>query len=160
VHYEDAPYCLIPHATRLRLDQLGSYVRSEHDAGLSPAGDASAWLATSKAYAGTALMRNLEPWPLRWLAVPVVSAYLYRLMRLHRRRAGMPAGGWTLQSSVFPLAASDFSRKLQAMALYRSQFREFFVDTADCTRLATDYGQQSVGEAVPMERYWTLTPAA
>jgi hypothetical protein len=73
IHYEDAPYCLIPHATRLRLDELGVYPHAADDLSLAPMGALKAWWQTAMAYADTALMKNLRPWILR-LPVPADGA--------------------------------------------------------------------------------------
>jgi len=157
LYYEDAPYCLLPHTTRYRLDELGLYPRGLEDLSLAPTGAWRAWWQTAMAYADTALMKNLKPWLVRQSAIPVVSVYLYRLMALHRRLAAAPTKPWALQPQVRSVE-EVFPRKLEAMALYRSQFREFFADLADCEQLYTSYAAQMPRQYGPVERYWKLAP--
>lgn len=159
IHYEDAPYCLIPHATRYRLNELGTYPLQAGDRSLAPTGEWSAWWSTSMAYADTALMKNLRPRIVRWFAVPVVSIYLYRHMALHRRLAAITPQRWTLQPHIRPIG-DVFVRKLEAMTLYHSQFREFFTDREDCERLYTAYASLTQLQNGPIERYWKLRPTA
>ncbi len=152
LYYEDAPYCLIPHTTRYRLNELGAYSWDENDASLTPSSELRAWWQCAMAYADTALMKNLKPWIVRQSAIPVVSFYLYRLMALHRHCAKQrPNRQWI--PVVMPLG-SHFDRKLAAMTLYRSQFREFFSDEADCKASLFDYAARMSERAGPVERYW------
>lgn len=159
IHYEDAPYCLIPHATRYRLNELGAYPIQENDFSLAPTPEWRAWRSAAMAYAGTALMKNLRPRIVRWFAVPVVSYYLFRLMALHRRLAAASPRPRRLQPVVHPLEGV-FARKLLAMALYRSQFREFFADNRDCEKLYMAYAARMRLRDGPIERYWKLEPTA
>ncbi len=157
IHYEDAPYCLIPHATRHRLNELGAYPLQQDDFTLAPVPEGRAWRATVAAYADTALMRNLRPAVVRWAALPVVGVYLYRLIALHRRLAATSSPSRRLEPQVSALG-DVFARKLQAMDLYGSQFREFFADTADCERLYRAYAARIGYAGGPVERYWTIRP--
>jgi LmbE family N-acetylglucosaminyl deacetylase len=152
IHFEDAPYCLIPHATRLRLDELGTYPCAADDLSLAPISALNAWWQTAMAYADTALMKNLRPWIVRKSAIPAVSFYLYRLMALHRRHAGQ-APDRKLEPIIMPIAA-HFERKVEAMALYRSQFREFFSSRDDCITMLSAYAERIRPHGGPLERYW------
>ncbi len=159
IHYEDAPYCLLPHTTRYRLDELGAYPREAGDLSLAPCGEGRAWWQTAMAYADTALMKNLRPWIVRQSAVPVVSFYLYRLMALHRRLARRCPLSQALQPSVRSVA-DVFASKLEAMALYHSQFQEFFADTVDCENIYQRYAAQMPHQVGPVERYWKFISQA
>ncbi len=158
IHYEDAPYCLIPHAARHRLNELGAYPRQPNDSTLAPVPEGRAWRETVTAYADTALMKNLRPAVVRWSALPVVGIYLYRLIALHRRLAATASPSRHLDAQVSVLD-EVFARKTQAMALYASQFREFFADAADCERLYTAYAAGIGFAGGPVERYWTIRPS-
>lgn len=159
IYYEDAPYCLIQHATKYRLQELGRYQGAAGDRSLAPAGWASeAWQA-AMAYADTALMRNLKPWIVRSCAVPVVSIYLFRLMAYHRRLAAASHPRFSLAPRVAPMS-DGFMHKLQAMALYTSQFREFFAGMDDCAASYAAYSRRITARDGQVERYWTLASAA
>lgn len=159
IHYEDAPYCLIPHATRYRINELGRQHADPQDKTLAPVNALQAWWAAAKGYASTALMKNLKPWPVRLAAVPVVSFYLYRLISLHRKTARQHPPHLTLTPlALTPLPSAAFARKLQAMALYPSQFQEFFAGPQDCARLYALYARQIHPALSPLERYWRITP--
>lgn len=150
--YEDAPYCCIPHSTRYRLDELAIYPRAPNDLSLAPTNELRAWWQAAMSYADTALMKNLKPWIVRQFAVPVVSAYLYRLMALHRKQASAVPQR-RLTPRVMPIAA-QFDRKVEAMALYRSQFREFFFGQEDCRGTLMTYANRIQEGAGPVERFW------
>lgn len=152
LYYEDAPYCCIPHSTRYRLNELGTYPRAPSDLSLAPTNEIRAWWQSSMSYADTALMRNLQPWIVRKFAVPVVSVYLYRLMALHRKRAEA-APKLRLEPLVMPTAAR-FGRKVDAMALYGSQFAEFFSSREDCVATLNGYARRITGGVGVVERYW------
>lgn len=158
--YEDLPYGLLPNATRLRLGELGTPsaqatdVRSLYRHDLIPA-----WLVTVAAYRQTAMMRNLKPWPLQWLALPVVAAYLWNLMFRHARvqdvadtgdGSNVPAFAWIPELRSLPDGGVP---KARAMMLYESQFREFFLCQADCERQLCA-GASAAGAA---ERFWRRT---
>ena len=159
LYYEDAPYCCIPHSTRYRLNELATYPRAPNDLSLAPSNELRAWWQSAMSYAGTTLMKNLEPWIVRQFAVPVVSFYLYRLMAMHRQRESS-APKRRMEPLVMPIAG-QFDSKVQAMALYSSQFREFFSSPEDCVATLMAYADRTQGGAGPLERYWvarTPTP--
>jgi LmbE family N-acetylglucosaminyl deacetylase len=151
--YEDVPYCLIPHATRHRLDELADYRPDPADRSLAPVGRIREWWQASRAYADTAMMRNLQPWIVRQFAVPVVSMYLFRLLALHRRQAAGSSRRLRLEPLIKPLG-DELAGKLEAMALYRSQFGEFFSDRDDCLTSLAAYARWSAPRSGPLERYW------
>lgn len=152
LYYEDAPYCCIPHSTRYRLNELATYPRASNDLSLASTNEIRAWWQSSMAYADTALMKNLKPWIIRQFAVPAVIFYLYRLMALHRNQASATPKR-RLQPLVMPIAG-QFERKVEAMALYRSQFKEFFSSREDCIATLMGYASRSQGGVGPVERYW------
>lgn len=157
-YYEDAPYCGIPHSTRYRLNELGVYPRDSDDHSLAPINETRAWWQSSAAYANTALMRNLQPWIVRKFAVPVVGFYLYRLMALHR--GGLPQRPMKRSlSSQLVSIEEQFDAKVEAMALYRSQFREFFSDRDDCVATLLGYGRSIEPGTGRVERYWQISAA-
>lgn len=150
--YEDAPYCCIPHSTRYRLNEIATYPRESTDRTLAPINEVRAWWETSMAYADTALMKNLRPWLVRKFAVPAVSFYLFRLMALHRWRA-VASSKIGLTPVLLPISG-EFERKVDAMALYKSQFNEFFAGRDDCIATSRDYGHRIGAGSGLMERYW------
>ena len=153
-YYEDAPYCCIPHSTRYRLNELGKYEHAAENLSLAPTNELRAWLQSSMAYAGTALMKNLTPWIVRQIAVPVVGFYFYRLMALHRKQANVPPKR-RLQAHVIPIVG-EFDSKVEAMALYRSQFKEFFKGHEDCSSMLSSYANRIRDGIGHMERYWAF----
>jgi LmbE family N-acetylglucosaminyl deacetylase len=154
-YYEDLPYGLLPHATRLRLAELGLQHPAETDASLAAQSSGKAWRQTTLAYARTAMVRNLEPWIIRQLAVPVVAAYLHRLMASHQRAAqtAVPRP-WVARTVSID---QEFGLKLQAMALYRSQFSEFFLGIDDGVGSLRRYAAQFHPSAMA-ERFWRVSP--
>lgn len=153
--YEDAPYCCIPHSTRYRLDELATYPHDVKDQTLAPVGARLAWRQASSAYAQTALMKNLKPWIVRVFAIPVVSFYLHRLMERHRK-----VSAYSQKNSLRPISlpiSQQFDRKVEAMALYTSQFNEFFSSRKDCEDTLRAYTERMCG-VVPtpqiVERFW------
>jgi LmbE family N-acetylglucosaminyl deacetylase len=152
LYYEDAPYCCLPHATRYRLNDVASYPRAANDIGLQPVHELRAWWQAAMAYANTALMKNLQPWIVRQCAVPAVSYYLFRLMANHRQTA-RSAAQRNLQPILVPIT-DQLERKVDAMALYRSQFGEFFSSRQDCIDTLAAYAKGMGKTAV--ERYWVV----
>lgn len=152
LYYEDAPYCCIPHSTRYRLNELAIYPRAPNDVSLAPTNELLAWWQSAMAYADTALMKNIKPWIVRQFAVPVVSVYLYRLMALHRNLAD-PTATRHLEPLVMPIAG-QFASKVDAMALYRSQFQEFFSSREDCIATLMTYANCIQDGDGPVERFW------
>lgn len=157
LHYEDAPYCCIPHATRYRLDDMATYPSDRHDISLQPSRASQAWWQAASAYANTALMKNLQPWIVRQCAVPAVGFYLWRLMARHRRLA-RSAEKRALQPVITPIT-EQFEHKVSAMALYRSQFGEFFTSHQDCVASLTSYARTMRFDEGVAERYWLETTA-
>jgi len=155
--YEDQPYALFAHATWLRLLETGQLPTSGLTADLASSAFGEAWRRTAAQYARSAMVRNLRPAPVRWLAVPVVAWYLRGLMRAHWPEGSRATGGrWRVEHSV---AWVDLEMKVDAMALYRSQFREFFVDRHDCLmQLRAHASSQGVAGGAA-ERLWRLDPA-
>lgn len=153
-YYEDAPYCCIPHATRYRLNDIASYHRQSADASLAPTYELRAWWQAAKAYTNTALMRNLQPWIMRQVAVPVVSFYLFRLMSDHRSVA-RTATKCDLEPVLEPIV-DQFERKVDAMSLYRSQFDEFFSSRQNCVANLATYARAISQATEPLERYWRV----
>jgi LmbE family N-acetylglucosaminyl deacetylase len=150
-YYEDAPYCCIPHATRYRLNDIATYPRHPDDISLREVHPLLAWWQAASAYTNTALMKNLQPWMIRKLAVPSVSYYLWRLMWHHCR-----SDASTNQPGLCPVivAISDqFECKVDAMVLYSSQFGEFFTSRPDCIASSMSY-VRALGESAAAERYW------
>jgi len=158
LYYEDAPYCCIPHATRYRLNDLANYPRQPGDISLMPCNELRAWWQAASAYGSTALMKNLQPWIVRQVAVPTVSYYLWRLMARHRRDASTASKG-DLQPKVVNIS-DQFERKVDAMALYRSQFGEFFSSRQACVDTLAAYAQTMDDNATAVERYWTTARSA
>ena len=156
VYYEDAPYCCIPHSTRYRLNEIANYQVEPGDTSLAPTNELRAWWQASMAYADTALMKNLQPWFVRMCAVPVVAFYLFRQMALHRRLAvDSPKRS---MSGVLPSLGGQFERKVDAMALYTSQFREFFSSTGACAATLRGYSAQYSSQLAQFERCWAVEP--
>jgi LmbE family N-acetylglucosaminyl deacetylase len=150
--YEDSPYCNIPHSTRYRLNELATYPRTLTDISLAPSNALHAWWQAAMAYADTALMKNLSPWIVKWFAVPVVSIYLFRLMAIHRRLAIEVE-----KRRMEPVEMSipnDFAAKVAVMALYKSQFTEFFASDKECAETLQHYARRRQGENGCIERFW------
>jgi LmbE family N-acetylglucosaminyl deacetylase len=152
LYYEDTPYCCIPHATRYRLNDMASYSHAANDISLQPVQELQAWWQAAMAYANTALMKNLQPWIVRQCAVPVVGYYLFLLMAHHRKTAPATAKR-SLQPVLVPIT-DQLERKVDAMALYRSQFGEFFSSRQDCIDTLAAYAK-GMGETA-VERYWVV----
>jgi len=152
LYYEDAPYCGIPHATRYRLDDMATYPSEREDISLKPSSASQAWWQAARAYADTALMKSLQPWIVRQGAVPAVGFYLWQLMAHHRRLA-QSAEKRTLKP-VITRITEQFEHKVTTMALYRSQFDEFFASRQDCVASLTSYSQAMGFAEGVNERYW------
>lgn len=154
-YYEDAPYCCIAHSTRYRLNEVAQYPRAANDLTLAPVNETQAWWQAATDYSSTALMKNLKPWIVRQFAVPVVSFYLHRLMALHRRQP-MPVPNLKLKPVESPISAR-VDRKIDAMALYTSQFNEFFSSRQDCADTLAAYAQRAGRSERALERFWVRT---
>lgn len=151
-YYEDLPYGLLPGATRLRLAELG---RLPGNAGsLAPAARPLpiVWLDASAWFVGCPLVRRIRPAWKRCAAVPVVSAFLGRLMWQHRKPLAPPAAWhWMPRLEVLPGGVEE---KAGAMSLYASQFTVFFGSRADCEARLAAYARGFSGPGCPAERYW------
>lgn len=150
--YEDSPYCCIPHSTRYRLNELATYPRTLTDTSLAPGNELRAWWQAAMAYADTALMKNLSPWIVKSFAIPVVSFYLFRLIAIHRNLA-IGAEKRRMEPIEMP-HANDFAAKVAVMALYKSQFTEFFASNKDCVEMLQHYAMSRQGENGSIERFW------
>lgn len=148
--YEDAPYCLLPHATSARLHELS--------AGASCAPAPGAWREMRRTLAGWAPIRDLRPFPVRWAGTVVVGLYLKRLLSLHQPQA---------EASLPPLRVEPvlrdvtpvFERKLEACYAYRTQVRAFFTDEASCEQNYRAYAKRVDGDRL-FERFWHPVAAA
>jgi len=158
LYYEDASYCCIPHATRYRLNDVAVYRRSPADKTLAPINEVRAWWQAAMYYADTALMKNLRPWVVRQLAVPVVGFYLYRLMAAHRGQVGVHRK-MRLKSLVKSID-QHVDQKVAAMSLYGSQFKEFFTSREDCIATLYGYANRMQIDIGPVERYWVALEEA
>lgn len=149
--YEDAPYCLIPNATRYRAPEIGSPAL-EAPSRKSLPGD---WRATASAYLSTAPVAGIRPLPLRLAARLVVGAFLGRLLWQH-----LPSTHHDGAPQLRPVVrdiSDDFERKIAACYLYESQVREFFADRADCIARYTRYAETLGAAGHQYERFWTWT---
>jgi LmbE family N-acetylglucosaminyl deacetylase len=155
LYYEDASYCCIPHATRYRLNDIATYAVSPGDLSLLPINETQAWWQAAKAYANTALMKNLQPWILRKAAAPATSFYLYRLMGQHKRQSALTKKS-NLMANTVVLDPADIANKIDAMLIYASQFREFFESREDCEDTLASYCRRCRPDGIGAERYWAL----
>ncbi len=156
LYYEDAPYCCIPHSVRYRLNELAQYPCEPGDCSLASSNEFRAWRDVTTGYSETALMKNLKPWIVRQFAVPVVGYYFFGLMRRSRE-------SWQKKSAVHLVPhviaiANHFPIKVDGMALYSSQFQEFFASRNDCETMILSYANQFQSGAGASERYWSQTP--
>lgn len=150
-YYEDAPYCLVAHATRYRLLELGaSGWEAEPD--LSHGGGAvSQWYDMSTDYCGMAPLRNFKPAVARPFARLTVMGYFARLLRVH---AAPGDTGCLVQPSK--LACEEtWERKMDACYCYTSQMEEFFLNRADCVARYQRYAH-GLGANRWAERYWKI----
>lgn len=152
--YEDTPYCLIPHTTRYRLNEIASYQVIPNDISLAPINEFRAWRQTSSGYGKTAMMKNLKPWIVRFFASPVVSIFLYRLLASHRKNFNA-LHKLNLNSRVVDIK-DQFDQKLEGMALYGSQFKEFFTSRKDCEDSLKAYAKSMQSSSTKIERYWSV----
>ncbi|MGA7800604.1 MAG: PIG-L family deacetylase [Gammaproteobacteria bacterium] len=151
--YEDAPYCLVPNATRYRVHELG---RAPADTGLAPpsfAGLLSDWRVTSRSYLGTAPVASIRPYPLRLAANMVVAGYLGRLMARHLRT---PDGPKYRLGALAHDVSEAFDRKISACYLYESQINDFFFDRSDCAGRYSRYSETLGKPGRQYERFWEL----
>ena len=150
--YEDVPYCCIPYSASYRMRQVGSASAGTVHNGA--ASDTGAWLGAIDNYRHTPLMRNIQPWIVRLVAVPAVAVYFWRLLRANRLDdAQVPALRLT---PCFEAIDDGFADKVSAMQLYTSQFKEFYHSGEDCAKALRDYAA-IIAPGLQGERRWTLT---
>jgi LmbE family N-acetylglucosaminyl deacetylase len=160
--YEDSPYCLIPHATRYRVSELGMVEDSAIDRTLTTGPFVVEWYQACRAYAGLAPIARMEPWPLRGIACLVVSLYLGTLLYQHRQLQKSSNSQHRLKPLLIDIGA-DFLRKIEGCYQYDSQINEFFVSEEDCVRRHQRYSKamtdslKDEGNAM-YERFWTIEP--
>lgn len=157
IYYEEAPYCQIPNSTRYRLNDIATYPIETNDLTLVAKNEFFAWINSAQAYSQTALMKNLKPWLFRIFAIPVVSFYLFRQMADHRKLAKQKSLIKLELKPIITLITEQFERKVDAMTLYRSQFKEFFCSREDCTTSLMNYSeniQKDFLNPIIVERYW------
>ena len=149
--YEDVPYCGIPHSTSYRMRQVGRPAPDTlHNGSHNNAG---AWLAAIANYRHTPLMRNLQPWIMRLVAVPAVAVYFWRLLRANRVSDDqVPA--LRLRPILQPVSDA-FTDKVAAMQLYTSQFKEFYHSGEDCAKALQGYAA-TISPGAPGERRWAF----
>jgi LmbE family N-acetylglucosaminyl deacetylase len=154
--YEDAPYCLIPNATRYRVHELGIPPATAALAAPTVAGLTGDWRTTRRWYLSTPPVAGITSYPVRAAANVVVGGYLGWLMARHIRRSGtkdVPLGAWINDISA------TFDRKISACYLYASQIGGFFFDRNDCIRQFTRYSETLGSPPHRYERFWQLKAA-
>jgi LmbE family N-acetylglucosaminyl deacetylase len=151
--YEDTPYSLIAQTTRYRLSEFANYPDLPLDLSLKSSNEFLVGWQTSKSYAQTAMMKNIKPWIIRLFAYPVVSVYLIRLMSRHRKNFTV-SNKINLKPHAIDINET-FEKKIDAMMLYGSQFKEFFIDRKDCERLLKSYAKSMQNSSIQVERYWS-----
>ncbi len=150
--YEDLPYGTIPHTVRYRLNEVAEFKTEAKDKSLESTHHFLAWWQASRTYNKTAMMKNLKPWYIRFGAVPTVSIYLYRLFSFHRRQAKF-AKKLRLQPQIH-LIDQQFEQKVEGMALYQTQFREFFFSKDSCAATLMAYANRMNCGSDKAERFW------
>ena len=149
--YEDIPYCGIPHSASYRMRQVGTLAPDTLHNG--SAGDAGAWLAAIANYRHTPLMRNIQPWIVRCVAVPAVAVYFWRLLRANRvSDAQVPI---LRLRPIHQPVSDEFADKVRAMQIYTSQFKEFYHSAEDCANALGAYAA-AISPGVPVERRWAF----
>lgn len=152
--YEDAPYCLIPNATRYRLKELGLTSSIKNDFTLREHSFLREWYNTVRCYARMAPMKNLRPLSYQLLANLVVSIYLFKLMARHRF---FQKKSKDIRLKPYLNNITDhFKLKIDAISLYESQVREFFINRADCTSLYKSYSYKISDNSGLYERFWQI----
>jgi len=148
--YEDAPYCLLPHAASARLHEL----TGEPSQAPAP----GAWREMARTLAGWAPIRDLRPFPVRWAGAVVVGLYLKQLLSMHRPRAEASLPLLRVEP-VLRDVTPVFGRKLEACYAYRTQVRAFFTDEASCEQNYRSYAKRAGGNRL-VERFWRPVGAA
>lgn len=156
--YEDAPYCLVRHATQYRLLQLGD-TGNATPPGISRQSFATAWMETVQHYLGMAPIRRMRPLPVRWGASVVIAYYFWHLLRRNQQPRDMDSQ-CTLSPILVPLDRVCLQRKVDAIWKYRTQAPEFFLDTGDCENRYQAYADVVAPGNGALERYWKMEVAA
>ena len=154
IFYEDIPYCLISHTTSYRLIEFANYSSSSKDLSLTQSSGFRVGWQTSRSYSRTAMMKNIKPFIFRIFAYPVVSIFLYRLMARHFKNKDITKK-IDLTSPVVDINDS-FEKKIDAMMLYGSQFKEFFINRKDCEDSLKAYADSMFDGSSKVERYWNV----
>lgn len=152
--YEDTPYCLIRHTSYYRLSEFASIKISPNDKSLSQVTNLKAGWQTSISYGQTAMMKNIKPWVVRLFAYPVVSIFLFRLLSRHRKNFNV-SNKINLKPHVVDINGT-FEKKLDAMMLYSSQFKEFFISRKDCEDSLKRYADSLQNGSTTLERFWGI----
>ncbi len=146
--YEDAPYCLIRHATRARLEHIdGKRLALPEFLNL--------WQQMSLSFYQSGMVQTMQPAWQRYFAFPVISYYLLRLLQRHARTHQGPVPINPVPVIIDMSAHADI--KINAAALYASQVKEFFCDTMD---MRTSYEQHAAASGHPgkhIERFWKFS---
>jgi LmbE family N-acetylglucosaminyl deacetylase len=152
--YEDSPYCLIPNATLYRLNELGLISPTKNDASLKQRFFLCEWYETTRHYARMAPMKNLRPLPYQLLANVVMSIYLFKLMIRHRfsQKEEKNVNFKPYLNNI----TKYFKLKIDAISLYESQFKEFFINRTDCESLYKNYSYRISGANELYERFWQI----
>ena len=154
-YYEDAPYCLWPHTLAHRLSELDVDLSKYKDDGtLARHGFLKEWLALSRCWAGLPPMVNFKPALVRPFANLTVSAYFVRLLSRHRKRN---IGGFEHHTPHQVDVTKNFSKKIDACYLYRSQIDEFYLSKQDCQARYKGFSDAMVRPTAMqtiVERYW------
>lgn len=150
--YEDTPYCLIRRTTYHRLNEFATFAISPNDKSLCQVNNLLAGWQTSISYGRTAMMKNIKPWVVRLFAYPVVSIFLFRLLSRHRKNINA-FNKISLKPHIVDINES-FEKKIDAMMLYSSQFKEFFINRKDCEDSLKRYAGSMQNGLNKLERYW------
>lgn len=143
--YEDVPYCFIDTATGSRFFQINSqkesffaYIRR--------------WLAASRSFYKSGMVQTIEPAWQRYFSFPVVSGYLFGMMKSNLRAK---SSGIAIDPEAVISDISDFfDLKIKTASLYKSQVKEFYCSLED---MRNAYSAHSARLGFPnrkAERYW------
>lgn len=153
--YEDAPYCLLSHATSRRLQELGTFEQDPIDDSLNSQSNFIAASEALQSFKQTGMMKNIKPTLLRLIAIPIVGIYFYRLLFLHQKNKIKSQ----TQRKLKPLVknvTTEFPVKLDAIKKYASQFEALFGSDQDCRNLYQRYSKSLGGKFDYVERFWYL----
>lgn len=153
--YEDAPYCLIPNATRYRVHELGQPSTTPPLPVPARGNLPRDWWTTSLDYVRSAPIVRIQPLALRLVASMVVTGYIGRLMARHLPGSQRPEARL---DPVLRDVSETFERKISACYLYESQIKEFFLDRYDCMERYQHYSESLGPGKRQRERFWTYHP--